>query len=120
MIWSVSMLSDGRPTVRERMWVIGSMGSSVQELAGVGDASTHGGGRGRRGAGEQRARAGALPALEVAGAGAQAVVAGRDGVAVHAGEDRAAGLAPLGAGLDEHARVAEFLGLLLDLLGARH
>ena len=46
--------------------------------------------------------------------------AGGDGVAVHAEAHRAAGLAPLGARVDEDLGQALGLGCLLDLLRAGH
>src|SRR5882724_6654411 len=120
MIWSVSMLVRGMTTVPERMMRIGSMGApSVEEVARVGDAPGDRARGGRDRAREQRAGADALAALEVAVAGADAVRALAHEVAVHAEAHRAAGLAPVGAGLGEHAVEAFGFGLALDLLRAR-
>ena len=104
MIWSVSMFVAGSTTVRERMTVTGCMallalqrrnsrGSVIRPRTAAAAAVS--------GTREQRARARALPALEVAIARADAVLARRDQVAVHAEAHRAAGLAPLGARVDE-------------------
>src|SRR5512135_1316755 len=120
MIWSVSMLLDGITTVRERMRLIGSMSASAQELARIGDASTHRGRRSGGGACEQGARAAALAAFEIAVAGAHAVLALRHGVAVHAEAHRAPRLAPLRTGIREHLGEAASLRLVLHLLRTRH
>src|SRR5262249_20196188 len=91
-----------------------------EQGADVGDPAGDGG----RGGGERRrqegAAAAALAALEVAVAGADGVLAGLEAVAVHRDTHRAAGVAPLGAGVAEHAVEALALGLALDRLGARH
>src|SRR5579862_1587296 len=100
MIWSVSMLAAASTSVRELRWVSGSIG--LQELAWIGDAAAHrAGGRGERTC-EQRACPGPLAALEIAVTGADGVLAARHEIAVHAQTHGAAGLAPLGAGGEEH------------------
>src|SRR5215469_10707659 len=104
MIWSVSMLAAGSTTVREVSVLKGSIGWDrlSAELARIRHAPAHGAGRGSERAGEQRAGAGALAALEVAVAGADGVLASPDDIAVHAEAHRATGLAPLGARFEEH------------------
>src|SRR2546428_14041447 len=62
----------------------------------------------------------ALAALEVAVGGRGATLAGREPVRIHAEAHRAAGLAPLEAGIAEDAVEALALGLLLHQARARH
>src|SRR5579859_114833 len=117
------MLVAGSTTVREVKAVKGSMTSRplpLHELARVRDAAAQRAGRGGERAREERARPRALTALEVAVAGAHGVLPARHHIAVHAEAHRAAGFAPLGAGLEEHA--VEALGFrgALHLLRARH
>ena len=78
------------------------------------------GGGGHRRAGEMGARARPLAADEVAVGGGDAALARRHGLAVHGEAHRAAGLAPLEAGVDEDAVEALGLRLALHRLGARH
>ncbi len=75
--------------------------------------------RRREGAGEERAAALALAALEVAVGRAHGVLPGGELVAVHGEAHRAAGLAPLGTGGLEDLVETLALGLGLHLLGAR-
>src|SRR5688572_21289101 len=115
------MLVAGSTTVVERMTVTGSTARcSVQEFARIGDPAAYRG-RGRGGGTrEQRARALALAPLEIAVAGADAVFTGFDGITVHPQAHRAAGLAPLGAGIQEYLCDAARFGLALHALRARH
>src|SRR5690349_2349465 len=69
--------------------------------------------RRREWAGQERAPARPLPPLEVPVAGADRVLPGLELVAVHRDAHGAAGLAPVGAGLAEHAVQALGLGGLL-------
>src|SRR5688572_13739951 len=115
------MLVAGSTTVVERMMVTGSTARcSVQEFARIGDPAAYRGGGGGGGTREQRARALALAPFEIAVAGAHTVVAGFDSVTVHPQAHRAAGLAPLGAGVEEYLCDAARLGLALHALRARH
>src|SRR6516225_8610406 len=101
MIWSVSMLAAGSTTVPDVSVVTRSM--AELQLARVGHPPAHRARRGRERARQQRARAGALAALEVAIARADRVLAPSDHIAVHAQAHGAAGFAPLGARIQEHA-----------------
>src|SRR4051812_28716544 len=96
------------------------MSSTVpsDELPGVGDLSGDGGGGGGERAGQERAPARALPALEVAVAGADRVLPRLQLIAVHRDAHRAAGLAPVGAGVAEDLVEPLGLGLLLHALRA--
>src|SRR5262245_7001951 len=114
MIWSVSMLVTGSATVRERICLTAGMCLVGREFPWVGYAAAdRRGGRGF-GRGEQRARAGSLAAFEVAVARADGIVARGHEVAVHAEAHRAAALAPLGAGVEEHAMQSFRFGRALD------
>src|ERR1700680_303872 len=80
----------------------------VDEMPGY----CRGGGHGRRN--EMRAALVALAALEVAVRGRGATLAGIELVGIHGEAHRAAGLAPLEAGLDENLVEAFGFGLLFD------
>src|SRR3954466_2872859 len=75
--------------------------------------------RRHRGADEMGAAALSLPPLEVAVRGRGTALAGIEPVGIHAEAHRAAGLAPLEAGVAEDAVEALFLGLRLYQAGAR-
>src|SRR6185436_15137586 len=92
------MFAIGMPTDLPLKTVIGSI---LEIPPGVGDLAFDRGRGGRERAGEQRAAALPLPALEVAVRGRHAVLAGLELVAVHRQAHGAAGLAPLAAGLLE-------------------
>src|ERR1044071_662644 len=91
-----------------------------EQGADVGDPAGDGGGRGGERRRQERAAAAALAALEVAVAGADGVLAGLEAIAVHRDAHRAAGLAPLGTGVEEHAVEPLALGLALDGARAGH
>src|SRR5690554_3720400 len=123
MIWSVSMSSNGSTTVLERIVRIGSISNllgSAEQLARVRDGAFHRGRRGGDRAREDRARAGALPALEVAVARADRKLARRHDVAVHADAHRAARLAPFAARRADDLVEPFRLGVALRLIRARH
>src|SRR5688500_15311774 len=82
--------------------------------------SRDGGSGGHRRADEMSAPAGALPPFEVAVGSRGAALAGFQPVRVHSQAHRAAGLAPLEAGVAEHAVEAFLLRLRLDQARARH
>src|ERR1041384_4818138 len=91
-----------------------------EQGADVGDPAGDGRRRGGERRCQERAAAAALATLAVAVAGRDGVLAGLEAIAVHRDAHRAARVAPLGAGVAEHAVEALALGLALDRLGARH
>ena len=105
--------------VRERTTATGWRRAHATSSRGSAMRPAHRGRGGGERAGEERAPAGALPSLEVAVAGADRVLAALQPVAVHRDAHRAAGLAPLGARLAEHAVEPLRLRLALHLLRAR-
>src|SRR6516162_11294789 len=113
------MLAAGSTTVREVSVVKGSIcASRSAELARIGHPPAQCAGGGGEWAREQGAGTGSLAALEIAVAGADGVLATPDHIAVHAKAHGAARLAPLGAGLEEHAVEPFRLGGTLHLLRA--
>ena len=75
--------------------------SHYEQRPHVGDLAGDGGRGGRQRRDQERAAALALPSFEVAVAGADGVLAGLELIAVHGDAHRAAGFAPLGAGVAE-------------------
>ena len=125
MIWSVSTFSVGQHddvalNVALRVGSRAGHTATLEQVRGSVIAPVTAAAAAVSGLARKRAPAAALAALEVAVAGADGVLAGRELVAVHGDAHRAAGLAPLGAGVAEHAVEPFGLGLALDLLRARH
>src|SRR5258708_8681676 len=111
MIWSVSTFalssSITRPFSTVNFSIALAPAPDVDEVAGNRCRGSH------HRAHQVRAAARALAALEIAVGGRGAALAGFQPVGIHAETHRAAGLAPLEAGVAEHAIEAFALGLFL-------
>src|SRR5690606_20785203 len=117
MIWSVSTLarSSGatRPVWVVKAFIVGSS-SGFRQFAYIDKMAGHRRCRGHRRAHQVGAATGALAALEIAVGGGRAMLAAAQLVRVHRQAHRAARLAPLEAGFDEHLVQALGFGLRLD------
>ena len=94
--------------------------SIMRDPPGVATWPRIAGSGGDRGRYEMGSTAATLAAFEVAVAGRRAALARSELVGIHGEAHRAAGLAPVEAGLDEDLVEAFRIGLLLDESGARH